>query len=1049
MKRRQRKIAALLLACVMTCLPVSQVFAETSYDVAAGVSAQVLFPKDSLIGIAGAVTVDDAETALTGEGTWTNTEEAKVYAASSLEDGTIEIEQVGYVLDVKKGTSSKKDDGDNRSNHYQFGDWEKPDGSLDRAYYAEGETVKLKADEPAEGMEFKGWTCEQDGVVIEDASSPETTVSMPGRKVTITAEYQEKQPETDAPGIPEENNGSEDEIIPEGDNGSGDEIIPEENNGSGEIVIPDGNTGSGDVVIPNEPQDIVIDDGGQQESVSYNVEVENGTASGIFLPGEQITVTANDRTEEGLEFSGWYVSSENVQLEDAAASVTGFVMPEGNVSLVASYQEAKQGYTLTVNHAASDQTTYMAGDQVTVTANDRSEENLEFAGWYAESGNISIEDVMAATVRFTMPEGDVVLTATYEEKQQEESQENTGEVQAPADNGSETTAAEPVTAETELTTDAPEQTEPATDAPTETEPTTSAPVQTEAPQPDTTEQTDANMSDAPIEIETTTPADAEPEPQPEAVKYAVTVENGGKGSGEFEAGATVTVEAAAPEEGKSFDSWKSDDANVIFSDPTQAVTTFTMPGNAVTVTPQYKTLRTITVDENTTVSPSAEELRAAVTGTQVMVTAKDLTANGKNFVNWTATAAKGDTAVEVSFADAAAMTTTFTLPDCDSITLSANYADAPKTYKVTVANGLINNTSTELTCEANTQITVTANPSPSGQAFAHWTINDGTYDIGDAAYSQTIQLTVTDQDLVIRADYEGIQYQITVQDGTSNYDTCVNGTAVTITADDAPEGYEFDYWTVDTGNASLADAYSETTTFAMPAGDVTISANYRETAYSLYVENGSADDDLYYADETVTIKSNYPASGRVFSKWESVSGNVTFADASRWKTSFTMPASDVEVRATYKDGPSTNDNVILDLAEGGEYYIKDTIKFTASGAGMGNSNPNPGDYRYRPSGYQIGNVTGTLQSPYSISMAINAAGEYTLKVTFNKDIFDGNNWVADGTTDTKSVTFRVVPRAAGVATGDETPIAVVAAIAVVSCAAFLILLVVFLKRRRK
>ena len=162
-----------------------------------------------------------------------------------------------------------------------------------------------------------------------------------------------------------------------------------------------------------------------------------------------------------------------------------------------------------------------------------------------------------------------------------------------------------------------------------------------------------------------------------------------------------------------------------------------------------------------------------------------------------------------------------------------------------------------------------------------------------------------------------------------------------------------------------------------------------------------------------------------------------------------MPAGNVSVRATYKDGPSTNDNTIQDLVAGGQYYTGETLKFTASGAGMSNSNPNPGDYRYRPSGYQIGNVTGTLQSPYSVSMAINATGEYTLKVTYNKDVYDGNSWVSDGTADTKTVTFKVITKAAGVQTGDETPIATVIALAVVSCAVFIILLVVFIRRRKK
>ena len=42
MKNRQKKVLALLLAGAMMALPVSQAFAETSYDASAGVEQQVL-----------------------------------------------------------------------------------------------------------------------------------------------------------------------------------------------------------------------------------------------------------------------------------------------------------------------------------------------------------------------------------------------------------------------------------------------------------------------------------------------------------------------------------------------------------------------------------------------------------------------------------------------------------------------------------------------------------------------------------------------------------------------------------------------------------------------------------------------------------------------------------------------------------------------------------------------------------------------------------------------------------------------------------------------
>ena len=173
MKKRQRRIAALLLACAVASVPVSQAFAETTYDVATGVDAQILFPKDCLTNIAGAVTVDGAEAAADENGSWTNADDAKVYCATLSEDGTLQITAVGYVLDVEHGTSKSADENAETSGrHYQFGDWEKPETPVDRAYYAQGDTVKLKADDPADGMEFKEWKCDTEGVTIADPTSP-------------------------------------------------------------------------------------------------------------------------------------------------------------------------------------------------------------------------------------------------------------------------------------------------------------------------------------------------------------------------------------------------------------------------------------------------------------------------------------------------------------------------------------------------------------------------------------------------------------------------------------------------------------------------------------------------------------------------------------------------------------------------------------------------------------------------------------------------------------------------------------------------------------
>ena len=883
----------------------------------------------------------------------------KVYCATLSEDGTLQITAVGYVLDVEHGTSKSADGECGRH----------PDGIISlatgrsrrrrwtRAYYAQGDTVKLRADDPADGMEFKGWKCDTEGVTIADPTSAETTFTMPDKKVKITAEYQEKQ-----------------------------EAVTE-------------------------------------------AQTETQTEAQTEAPAEgQTEVQTEAPAESQTEFQTEAPAEQQTEAQTA---------PAGDQTETSDILITPETHIVTVNdgQVSGD---FTAGSTMTVTANDRTAEGYQFGGWYVDSMNASLDDAAAMEAHFTMPDADVTLTATYNAIQTDAPETQT-------ETATQTEAQTEAATQTEAQTEAATQTEAQTEAAIQTEAQTEAAIQTET-QTEAAIQTEAQTETAAQEVQTEAQV-ATPETQA-VEKYSVTVTNEGIGNGEYQAGETVTVEAPAENAaGQIFNSWTVEQADVQLADPAQAVTTFVMPQEAVTLTPVYTAQRTVTADENTTVAPTAEELKTTAAGSAVTVTAKDLTASNQVFAGWTAEASKAGQPVSVVFADATAATTTFTLPDCDTLNIKANYKT--KTYKVTVANGLINNASTELDCAPDTSVTVTANPGPEGQTFSKWVINDGAYDIGDAAYEQTIWLTVKDQDLNIRAEYEGIQYTVTVKDGTANYEKCVSGAGVTLTADKAPAGYEFDYWSVDTQNASLADAYSASTTFTMPTSDVTVSAHYKQISYTVSVENGSADQQSYHAGDQVTIKSNYPASGREFSKWESVSGNVSFADGSRWKTTFTMPAGNVSVRATYKDGPSTNDNTIQDLVAGGQYYTGETLKFTASGAGMSNSNPNPGDYRYRPSGYQIGNVTGTLQSPYSVSMAINATGEYTLKVTYNKDVYDGNSWVSDGTADTKTVTFKVITKAAGVQTGDETPIATVIALAVVSCAVFIILLVVFIRRRKK
>ncbi len=62
--------------------------------------------------------------------------------------------------------------------------------------YVAGATVKITADAPEDGEVFDRWTTES-GVEFVDAASPETSFTMPAKKVTVSANYKDKEQEED------------------------------------------------------------------------------------------------------------------------------------------------------------------------------------------------------------------------------------------------------------------------------------------------------------------------------------------------------------------------------------------------------------------------------------------------------------------------------------------------------------------------------------------------------------------------------------------------------------------------------------------------------------------------------------------------------------------------------------------------------------------------------------------------------------------------------------------------------------------------------------
>ena len=164
-------------------------------------------------------------------------------------------------------------------------------------------------------------------------------------------------------------------------------------------------------------------------------------------------------------------------------------------------------------------------------------------------------------------------------------------------------------------------------------------------------------------------------------------------------------------------------------------------------------------------------------------------------------------------------------------------------------------------------------------------------------------------------------YAVTVTGGTATVAAgtpitrAMEGVEVTVTAQ-APGGKHFVKWVVKAGGVTLANETSATTTFIMPANDVTIEAECAENpveSYTLTVIKGTASvaagtpiTDKIEQNTVVTVTANAPEAGKVFDKWVVLEGNVTLADATKATTTFTMPASAVKIEATYKDAPPSH-----------------------------------------------------------------------------------------------------------------------------------------------
>lgn len=152
----------------------------------------------------------------------------------------------------------------------------------------------------------------------------------------------------------------------------------------------------------------------------------------------------------------------------------------------------------------------------------------------------------------------------------------------------------------------------------------------------------------------------------------------------------------------------------------------------------------------------------------------------------------------------------------------------------------------------------------------------------------------------------------------------------------------------------------------------------------------------------------------------------------------TVIAVSVTVNGYSGSKAAASDNKITGIDPDGKYDTNTKITFTAVGAGMDNASPRKGDTRYLPKSWKITEERTWDAAPYTATFRVSKPGNYTLKVTFGQQKYDGTNWKDTGTQSESTVAFAVSQaeiltatpspavtqsnKKSAVQTGDSTPV---------------------------
>ena len=614
------------------------------------------------------------------------------------------------------------------------------------------------------------------------------------------------------------------------------------------------------------------------EKETYTVTVNHGKANGAktvdVKPGTEVTLTADTRT--GYVFVVWKVETEDadgnpiVTVANAKNETTSFIMPHGAVELTAEYEQL---HTVTVNYKTDggeenqhSEQKAIYGDKITVTANDRTAEDLAFDHWEVTVDGLTVEDLLdnakAEEAHFDMRRGEVVATAVYKQLHTISVHDGHAEVNGQTAEKAKEGDTVTVVPDTKLH-------------------------KRFKSWKDANDNTGLDGSTGATFVMPNEAVDLTAE---YVELYALDVTYGTAYDAdhnvvnEAAAGDKITVEADKAKPDQIFTGWTVAGVD-LGEDQKNPSIEFDMPSGKVTLKANYSYVH----DQKVTVKYGTEDNAEFDTtiytpGNPVEIEAKNRRSEDLVFDHWEVEQGTG-----VNLTNEKAESTSFTMPESAvEIVLVAHYEQL---HKITINDGTATGDKllemadgksvgavkgAEITIEA----VVKAN-----QVFDSWTVEQGDVTPTDGTNVKTT-FTMGEKEVVITANYKNL-HKITVHGdaGDDSYtETILNakeGAKQEITAKEIA-GKRFDKWVVNAGNLTLSDDEAKENPLvidAMPDSDLDLTAKYVDL-YALTVDNGTAyDKDNYTADEaaagdSITVEADKLTGLESFVGWKLKAGTI-------------------------------------------------------------------------------------------------------------------------------------------------------------------------------